>query len=51
MKDIVKIGDETFYTDYEIPEDDSVIWRFLDLAKFISLLKEKTLFMILKYGI
>jgi hypothetical protein len=45
MKDIVKSGDETLYTDYEIPEDDSVIWRFLDLAKFISLLKDKALFM------
>ena len=45
MKDIIRIGDETFFTDYEIPEDNSVIWRFLDLAKFISLLKEKALFM------
>ena len=23
MKDIVIIGDEIFYTDYEIPEDDN----------------------------
>lgn len=45
MKDTIKIGDETYYTDYEIPEDDSVIWRFLDLAKFISLLKENALYM------
>lgn len=45
MKDTVINGEEYFYTDYEIPEDDSVIWRFLDLAKFISLLKDKALFM------
>ena len=45
MKDTVVIDGDTFYTDYEIPKDDSVIWRFLDLAKFISLLKERTFFM------
>lgn len=45
MKDTVVIDGVTFYTDYEIPKDDSVIWRFLDLAKFISLLKERALFM------
>lgn len=39
------IDGETFYTDYEIPKDDSVIWRFLDLAKFISLVKDSALFM------
>lgn len=45
MKDTVVIDGVTYYTDYEIPKDDSVIWRFLDLAKFISLLKERALFM------
>lgn len=45
MKDTITIDGELFYTDYEIPKDDSVIWRFLDLAKFISLLKEKALYM------
>lgn len=45
MKDTVVIDGKTYYTDYEIPSDDSVIWRFLDLAKFISLLKERSLFM------
>jgi len=45
MKDTVVIDGVTYYTDYEIPNDDSVIWRFLDLAKFISLLKERALFM------
>ena len=45
MKDTVFIDGVTYYTDYEIPKDDSVIWRSLDLAKFISLLKERALFM------
>lgn len=45
MKDTITIEGELFYTDYEIPKDNSVIWRFLDLAKFISLLKEKALYM------
>ena len=45
MKDTITIDGEIFYTDYEIPKDDSVIWRFLDLAKFISLLKEKALYL------
>ena len=45
MKDIEVIDGVTYYIDYEIPKDDSVIWRFLDLAKFISLLKERALFM------
>lgn len=45
MKDTGTIDEETFYTDYIIPEDDSVIWRFLDLAKFISLLKDSALYM------
>ena len=45
MKDTITIDGELFYTDYEIPKDDSVIWRFLDLAKLISLLKEKALYM------
>ena len=36
---------ETIYTDYEIPKDDSVIWRFLDLAKFISVLKDRALYL------
>lgn len=33
-------GEPLLYTDYEIPENDSVIWRFLDLVKFIALLKD-----------
>lgn len=45
MKDTITIDGELFYTDYEIPKDNSIIWRFLDLAKFISLLKEKALYM------
>ena len=45
MKDTITIDGEVFYTDYEIPNSDSIIWRFLDLAKFISLIKEKALFM------
>lgn len=45
MKDTITIDNETYYTNYEIPDEDSVIWRFLDLAKFISLLKEKALYM------
>ena len=32
-------------SDYENPEDDSVIWRSLDLAKFISLQKERALYL------
>lgn len=36
MIDTVTTGGEFFYTDYEIPEDDSIIWRFLDLAKFMT---------------
>ena len=34
-----------YITEYEIPEDSSVIWRYLDFAKFISLLKDKSLYM------
>lgn len=41
----MQLDDTMYYTDYEIPDDESVIWRFLDLAKFISLLKESALFM------
>lgn len=36
---------ETFYLDYEIPKDDSVICRFLDLAKFISPQKDRALYL------
>lgn len=39
MKDTIEIDGDTYYTNYEVPKADSVIWRFLDLAKFISLLK------------
>lgn len=45
MRDTIKNDRGLFYTDYEIPEDNSVVWRFLDLAKFISMLKERALFM------
>ncbi len=47
MKSSVTIDKEPFYPDYQIPEDDSVIWRFLDLAKFISLQKERALYLTL----
>ncbi|MEJ7829907.1 MAG: hypothetical protein WKF91_16990 [Segetibacter sp.] len=29
---------------YQIPEDNSVLWRFMDFTKFVSLLKTKSLF-------
>lgn len=45
MKDTVHIDGTMYYTDYEIPKDDSILWRFMDLAKFISLLKDRALFM------
>ena len=45
MKDTLTIDGKSFNTYYEVPKDDSIIWRFLDLAKFISLLKEKALYM------
>ena len=45
MKDTITMDGETIYTDYEIPKDDSVIWRFLDLAKFIALQKERALYL------
>ncbi len=45
MKGTITIDGEIYHTNYEIPKDDSVIWRFLDLAKFISMLKERALYM------
>ena len=39
MKDTVEIDGEIFETNYSVPSDDIVVWRFMDLAKFISLLK------------
>ncbi len=45
MKSSVTIDKETFYSACEIPEDDSVIWRFLDSAKFISPQKERALYL------
>ena len=45
MEDAITIDKETFYPDSKIPEDDSVICRFMDLAKFISLLKERALYL------
>ncbi len=45
MEDAISIDRETFYADYEIPEDDSVIWRFLALARFISLQKDRALYL------
>lgn len=45
MKDAISIDKETFYPDYVIHEDDSVIWRFPNLAKFISLQKERALYL------
>lgn len=45
MKDTITIDGQVFETDYSIPSDDTVIWRFMNLAKFISLLKDKALFM------
>ena len=29
---------------YQIPEDNAVLWRFMDFTKFVSLLKTKSLF-------
>lgn len=45
MKDTILIDGEVYETDYSIPSDETVIWRFMDLAKFVSLLKDKALFM------
>jgi len=45
MKDTIIIDGEEYETEYSIPGDDTVIWRFMDLAKFVSLLKDKALFM------
>lgn len=45
MKDTILIDGEAYETDYSIPSDETVIWRFMDLAKFVSLLKDKALFM------
>lgn len=36
---------DSYYTGYEIPDDDTILWRYMDLAKFISLLKDKALYM------
>lgn len=36
---------EYYVTYYEAPSDEVIIWRYLDLAKFISLLKDRALFM------
>lgn len=44
MEDAISIDRTTFYPDYEIYEDDSVIWRFIALARFISLQKERALY-------
>jgi len=45
MNDTIIIDGEEYETEYSIPGDDTVIWRFMDLAKFVSLLKDKALFM------
>ncbi len=45
MKDTITIDGEVYETDYSIPGDDIVIWRFMDLAKFVSFLKDKALFL------
>lgn len=45
MKDAISIDRESFYSACEISEDDSVIWRFPDSAKFISLQKERALYL------
>jgi hypothetical protein len=29
---------------YQIPNNDAILWRFLDFTKFVSMLKERTLF-------
>lgn len=36
---------DLYYTSYEVPDDDAVLWRYMDLAKFVSLLKDKALYM------
>ena len=45
MKDTIVIEGETFVTEYSVPSDETIIWRFMDLAKFVSLLKDRALFM------
>lgn len=45
MKDTITIDGEVYETCYSIPSDKTVIWRFMDLAKFISLLKDRALYM------
>lgn len=47
MKSAISFDKETFCPNCEIPEDDSVIWRFQGLAKFIFLLKERALYLTL----
>ena len=32
------------HPDYEAPEDDAVLWRYMDFTKFVSLLETKSLF-------
>ena len=45
MNDTMQIDGTTFLKDYEIPKDDSIVWRFFELAKFIAMLKDSALFM------
>lgn len=45
MNVVIKKDGQEYETDYSIPADDTVVWRFMDLAKFVSLLKDKALFM------
>ena len=30
--------------DYDCPSDDTVLWRYMDFAKFVSLLDKRSLF-------
>ncbi len=44
-KDTEIVDGKDYVTDYNVPGDEAVIWRFMDFSKFVSLLKDKALFM------
>lgn len=33
-----------FPLEYSVPEDDTIIWRYIDFSKYVSMLEDKTLF-------
>lgn len=45
MNDTITIDGEVYETSYSVPSDNTVIWLFMNLAKFISLLKDSALYM------